>query len=139
MKVVKCYIWSMALYGAETWTLRAADQKYLERFEMWCWRRIPHRICFARHLASSLVLQFVITKRLQLITSSLWRPQRSSSCSHHICNNVTRFRNLNATDTHTNNMTMLQVWISESFPCRNPRILLLILPYCLCVSTHFIC
>ena len=29
-KLVKCYIWSMALYGAETWTLRAADQKYLE-------------------------------------------------------------------------------------------------------------
>jgi hypothetical protein len=25
----------MALYGAETWTLRAADQKYLESFEMW--------------------------------------------------------------------------------------------------------
>jgi len=26
----------MALYGAETWILRAADQKYLESFEMWC-------------------------------------------------------------------------------------------------------
>ena len=30
----------MALYGAETWTLRAADGKYLESFEMWCWRRM---------------------------------------------------------------------------------------------------
>ena len=39
-KLMKCYIWSMALYGAETWTLRAADQKYLESFEMWCWRRM---------------------------------------------------------------------------------------------------
>ena len=39
-KPVKCYIWSMALYGAETWTLRTADQKYLESFEMWCWRRM---------------------------------------------------------------------------------------------------
>ena len=35
-KLIKCYIWSMALYGAETWTLRATDQKYLESFEMWC-------------------------------------------------------------------------------------------------------
>jgi hypothetical protein len=26
------------LYGAETWTLRAADQKYMETFETWCWR-----------------------------------------------------------------------------------------------------
>jgi len=25
---------NMALYGTETWTLRAADQKYLESFEM---------------------------------------------------------------------------------------------------------
>ena len=31
-KLVKCYIWSMALYGAETWTLRAADKQYLESF-----------------------------------------------------------------------------------------------------------
>jgi hypothetical protein len=28
------------LYGAEAWTLRNVDQKYLESFEMWCWRRI---------------------------------------------------------------------------------------------------
>ena len=33
-KLVKCYIWSMALHDAETWMLRTADQKYLESFEM---------------------------------------------------------------------------------------------------------
>jgi len=38
-KLVKCYIWSMALYGTETWMLQAVDHKYLETFEMWCWRR----------------------------------------------------------------------------------------------------
>jgi hypothetical protein len=38
--LVKCYIWGIALYGAETWTLRVVDQKQLESFEMWCWRRI---------------------------------------------------------------------------------------------------
>jgi hypothetical protein len=32
-KLVKCYIWSMALYGAETWTLRPVDRKHLESFE----------------------------------------------------------------------------------------------------------
>jgi len=37
---VKCYIWSIALYGAETWTLRAVDQQHLDSFEMWCWRRM---------------------------------------------------------------------------------------------------
>ena len=39
-KVVTCYLWSIALYGAETWTLRTADQKHLESFEMWCWGRM---------------------------------------------------------------------------------------------------
>jgi hypothetical protein len=35
-KLVKCYIWSTALYGAGTWTLQKVDQKYLENFEMCC-------------------------------------------------------------------------------------------------------
>jgi hypothetical protein len=44
-KLVKCYIWSIALCGAETWTLRAVDQKHLESFEMWCWRRMEKISC----------------------------------------------------------------------------------------------
>ena len=50
-KLIKCYIWSMTLYsyGAEIWTLRAADQKYLESFEMWCWRRME-KISWTDHV-----------------------------------------------------------------------------------------
>jgi hypothetical protein len=39
-KLVKCYTWSIAVYGAETWTLWKVDQNYLESFEMWCCRRM---------------------------------------------------------------------------------------------------
>ena len=28
------------MYGAGNWTFRKADQKYVEGFEMWCWRRM---------------------------------------------------------------------------------------------------
>jgi len=28
------------VYGAETWALWKVDQKYLESFEIWCWRRM---------------------------------------------------------------------------------------------------
>jgi hypothetical protein len=28
------------LYGAETWIFQELDKKYLESFEMWCWRRM---------------------------------------------------------------------------------------------------
>jgi hypothetical protein len=43
-KLVNCYIWGITVYGAETWTLRRVDQKYLESFEMWCWRRMENII-----------------------------------------------------------------------------------------------
>ena len=39
-KLARCYVWSIALYGSKTWTLRKLEQKYLESFEMWCWRRM---------------------------------------------------------------------------------------------------
>jgi hypothetical protein len=39
-KLVRWYIWSTTIYGAETWTLRTADYKHLESFEMWCWTRM---------------------------------------------------------------------------------------------------
>jgi len=32
-KLLKCYIWSTALYGAETWTLRAVHHKQLQNVE----------------------------------------------------------------------------------------------------------
>ena len=54
-KVVKCYVWSIALYGTETWTLRAVDQKRLESFEMWCWRRME-KISWTDHVENEDVL-----------------------------------------------------------------------------------
>jgi len=45
----------MALYGAETWTLRAADQKYLVSFGMWCWRRME-KISWTDHVRNEEVL-----------------------------------------------------------------------------------
>jgi hypothetical protein len=54
-KLVKCYIWSTALYGVETWTLQAVDQKHLESFEMWCWRRME-KISWTDHVRNEDVL-----------------------------------------------------------------------------------
>jgi len=59
---VKCYVWSIALYGAETWTLRAVDQKHLESFEMWCWRRME-KISWTDHVRNEEVLLRVKEKR----------------------------------------------------------------------------
>jgi hypothetical protein len=57
-----CYVWSIALYGAETWTLRAVDQKHLESFEMWCWRRME-KIIWSDHVRNEDVLLRVKEQR----------------------------------------------------------------------------
>ena len=44
-RLVKRFVWSVVLYGAETWTLRRNEQKQLEPFEMWVWRRMQRVKC----------------------------------------------------------------------------------------------
>ena len=34
-RIMKCLVWSVALYAAETWTLTQTDRRRLEAFEMW--------------------------------------------------------------------------------------------------------
>jgi hypothetical protein len=57
-KLVKCYVWSIALY----WTLRAVDQKHLESFEMRCWRRME-KISWTDHVRNEDVLLSVKEQR----------------------------------------------------------------------------
>jgi hypothetical protein len=64
-KLVKCYIWSIALYGAEKWTLRKIDHKYLESFEMWCWRR-KEKISWTDRVRNEEVLHRVKEERIIL-------------------------------------------------------------------------
>ena len=39
-RIMRCYIWSTLLYGAETWTITSAMAKRLEAFEMCIYRRM---------------------------------------------------------------------------------------------------
>ena len=57
-RLVKCYIWGTTLYRAETWTLREVDQKCLESFKIWCWRRME-KIIWTDCVRNAEVLQRV--------------------------------------------------------------------------------
>jgi hypothetical protein len=61
-KLVKCYVWSVALYGAETWTLRAVVQKHLESLDIWCWRQME-KISWTDHVRNEDVLLRVKKQR----------------------------------------------------------------------------
>jgi len=61
-KLVKCYICSIAIYCAETWTLQAVDQKHLESFLIWCWRWME-KIKWTDHVRNEEVLLRVKEQR----------------------------------------------------------------------------
>ena len=39
-RLLRCYVFSVLLYGVESWTLTVASMNKLEAFEMWTYRRI---------------------------------------------------------------------------------------------------
>jgi len=61
-RMVKTLIWSVTLYGAETWTMRKEDIRRLEAFEMWIWRRME-KISWTKHVTNEEVLNLVEEKR----------------------------------------------------------------------------
>jgi hypothetical protein len=71
-KLVKCYVWSIALYGAETWTLRTVDQRHLESFEMWYWRNME-KIIWTDHVRNEDVLLRVKEQRNILHEIHKWK------------------------------------------------------------------
>ena len=62
--LVRCYVWSIALYGSETWVLRNLERKYLKSIEIWFWRRME-KIKWPEKVTNE-VLQHVGEKRTLL-------------------------------------------------------------------------
>ena len=40
VRLVVSLVFSITLYGCETWTIREAERKKIRAFEYWCWRRL---------------------------------------------------------------------------------------------------
>jgi hypothetical protein len=66
-KIVKTVIWSVALYSAETWSLRKEDIRRIEALEMWIWRRME-RISWTEKITNEEVLRRVGEKRSMVET-----------------------------------------------------------------------
>jgi len=82
-RLLKCYIWSIALCGAETGTVRAVDQKQLESFEMSCWRRMEKN-SWTDHVRNGEVLLRVKEQRNILHEISKWK---ANWIGHILCRN----------------------------------------------------
>ena len=38
--LVKAMVFPVVMYGCESWTIKKAEQRRIDAFELWCWRRL---------------------------------------------------------------------------------------------------
>ena len=38
--LVKAMVFSVVMYGCESWTVKKAERRKIDAFELWCWRRL---------------------------------------------------------------------------------------------------
>ena len=38
--LVKGMVFLVVMYGSESWTIKKAERRRLDAFELWCWRRL---------------------------------------------------------------------------------------------------
>ena len=40
VRLVKAMVFSVVMYGCESWTVKKAERRTIDAFELWCWRRL---------------------------------------------------------------------------------------------------
>ena len=40
VRLVKAIVFPVVMYGCETWTVKKAERRRIDAFELWCWRRL---------------------------------------------------------------------------------------------------
>ena len=38
--LVKAIVFPVVMYGCESWTVKKAERRRIDAFELWCWRRL---------------------------------------------------------------------------------------------------
>ena len=53
--LVKAMVFRVVMYGCESWTLKKADCRRIDAFELWCWRRLLRVLWTARRSNQSIL------------------------------------------------------------------------------------
>ena len=53
--LVKAMVFPVVMYGCESWTVKKAEHRRIDAFELWCWRRLLSVPCTARRSNQSIL------------------------------------------------------------------------------------
>ena len=55
VRLVKAMVFPVVLYGCESWTVKKAEYRRIDAFELWCWRRLLRVPWTARRSNQSII------------------------------------------------------------------------------------
>ena len=55
VNLVKAMVFPVVMYGCESWTIKKAENRRIDAFELWCWRRLLRILWTARRSNQSIL------------------------------------------------------------------------------------
>ena len=57
--LVKATVFPVVIYGCESWTVKKAEHRRIDTFELWCWRRLLRVPWTARRSSQSILKETI--------------------------------------------------------------------------------
>ena len=80
VRLVKAMVFPVVMYGCESWTVKKAEHRRIDAFELWCWRRLLSVLWTAKRSNQSIVKErnqfwvFIGMTDAEAETPILWPP-----------------------------------------------------------------
>ena len=80
--LVKAIVFPVVMYGCESWTVKKAEHRRIDAFELWCWRRLLRVPCIVRRSNQSILKEIspeysleglMLKLKLQYFGQLMWR------------------------------------------------------------------
>ena len=83
VRLVKAMVFPVVTYGCESWTIKKAECRRIDAFELWCWRRLLRIPQTARRSMQSILKEIIPEYSLEGLmaeaeTPILWPPDAKS-------------------------------------------------------------
>ena len=59
VRLVKAMVFPVVMYGCESWTVKKAEHRRIDTFELWCWRRLLRVPWTARRSSQSILKETI--------------------------------------------------------------------------------
>ena len=81
LRLVKAMVFPMVMYGCESWTVKKAECRRIDAFELWCWRRLLRVPWTARRSNQSILKEInpgISFEGMMLKLKLQWPPRAKS-------------------------------------------------------------